>query len=165
MEGKSKLQELIGDELLMNKDGEVKTIPFMDFMQTFRSKGQFVCLYFGAHWAPPSRLFTKTLEKRFYEEVNADGIVAEVIFVTDDRAPDHFERNFSKMPWLAIPYADEHKKQTLKSRFGVCEIPTLVVISANSCELITHDGRDHILDGKAAIKNWTDSMAAQGQPD
>ena len=77
--------------------------------------------------------------------------MAEVIFVTDDRAPDHFERNFLKMPWLAIPYEDEHRKQTLKSRFGVCEIPTLVVITAEDCKVITHDGRDHILEGNDAI--------------
>ena len=64
--------------------------------------------------------------------------------MTDDRAADHFERNLLKMPWMAIHYDDEHKKQTLKSRFGVCEIPTLVVLSAHNCVVVTHDGRDHI---------------------
>ena len=158
------LQDLIGDELLENSNGAVKKISFTDFYSSFNTNGKFVCLYFGAHWAPPSRLFSKSLDERFYKEVNSDSNkVAEVIFVTDDRAPDHFERNFLKMPWLAIPYEDEHRKQTLKSRFGVCEIPTLVVLSASDCRVITHDGRDHILEGNEAIKNWTKTLESRAQ--
>ena len=30
---------------------------------------KFVAIYFGAHWAPPCRLFTKTLTE-FYNETN-----------------------------------------------------------------------------------------------
>ena len=130
MEGASKLNELLGNDLLMAKDGAVSTSSFNDFKQNFT--GKFIGFYFGAHWAPPSRLFTRTLDA-FYKDVNKDSKQFEVVFVTDDRDPAHFERNFKQMPWLAIPYEDEHKKQILKSRFGVCEIPTLVVISADDC--------------------------------
>ena len=70
MEGQNKLQELLGDELLTNSGTAVKKITFNDFYKSFRASGKFICLYFGAHWAPPSRLFTKTLDERFYKEVN-----------------------------------------------------------------------------------------------
>ena len=87
--------------------------------------------------------------------------MAEVIFVTDDRAPDHFERNFKQMPWLAIPYEDENRKQSLKSRFGVCEIPTLVVISPTDCSVVTYDGREAIMAGKQALTKWTEQVNDQ----
>ena len=76
--------------------------------------------------------------------------------MTDDRALDHFERNFKMMPWLAIPYEDENRKQSLKSRFGVCEIPTLVIISATDCTVVTYDGREAIMAGKNALTKWVE---------
>ena len=142
MEATSPLFNLTGSKLLKAVDGKVTTVMFNDFMTEFQKQGKFVCFYFGAHWAPPCRLFTKTLESRFYNEVNTDGKQVEVIFVSDDREEDHFERNFVKMPWLAVPFDDDHRKQTLKSRFGVHEIPTLVVVCPTTGEVITHDGRD-----------------------
>ena len=119
--------------LKKSEEGAIDEISFADWFATFEEKGEFLCLYFGAHWAPPSRLFTQNLEQTFYNLVNAEGLVAEVVFVTHDREQGHFERNFLKMPWLAIPFDDENKKATLGSQFGVCELPTLVVL--------THDGK------------------------
>lgn len=69
-----------------------------------------MCFYFGAHWAPPSRIFTTTLIEKFYNVVNEGGKKAEIIFVSDDREKSHFDRNFLKMPWFSIPFEDEHKK-------------------------------------------------------
>ena len=43
----------------------------------------------------------------------------EIIFITDDRTNDAFDRNFLKMPWLSIPYTQEHRIESLKSRFGI----------------------------------------------
>ena len=159
MEGQSKLNEIIGNNLLqVGEDSAIKTISFNDFKSSF--SGKFVGFYFGAHWAPPSRLFTKTLDT-FYKDVNANGKQLEVVFVTDDRESKHFESNFSKMPWLSIPYDDEHKKQILKSRFGVAEIPTLVIVSAEECQVITHDGRDDISKRGGAIADWEKILAAK----
>ena len=62
------------------------------------------------------------------------------------------------MPWLAIPYEDENRKQSLKSRFGVCEIPTLVIISATDCSVVTYDGREAIMAGKNAIAKWVEQV-------
>ena len=141
MEGQSKLQEIIGDSVIRVEDGAIKKQTFSEFKSGFT--GEFIAFYFGAHWAPPSRLFTNNLTD-FYHHANKESKVVEVVFVTDDRAEDHFNRNFTKMPWAAIPFDDDHKKQILKSRFGVCEIPTLVVISADDCQVITHEGRNDV---------------------
>jgi len=66
----------------------------------------FVAIYFGAHWAPPCRLFTPTLAE-FYNKINQGEKRMEVIFCSIDGNESAFERNFAEMPWAAIPYTDE----------------------------------------------------------
>ena len=155
----NKLQEILGDKLVKVVGDAVTPVDFNNFNNDFAPKGEYVALYFGAHWAPPSRLFTTTLKEKFYQKMNEDNETAgkvEVVFVTDDRAPAHFERNFKLMPWYAIPYDEEHRRQTLKSKYGICELPTLVIVSASTGEVVTHDGRNNVSDGKAAIAKWKD---------
>ena len=65
------LQEIIGDNLLINNGEAISNIDFKTFNTEFSTNGRFVCFYFGAHWAPPSRLFTTNLDK-FYTEINKD---------------------------------------------------------------------------------------------
>ena len=93
----SKLQELLGDTFnRANKDGSVSQVSYADWYKEFAPKGEFVCLYFSAHWAPPCRLFTQILDEDFYQKVNKDGLVAEVIFVTDDRTEAAYLNNIKK---------------------------------------------------------------------
>ena len=87
--------------------------------------------------------------------MNHGKIVVEIIFVTDDREISHFERNFKKMPWLAVPFDDNHKIQNLKSRFGVCDIPTLVVVNPwDDCKVLEHDAVQQIGEGPSVIDKW-----------
>mgnify|MGYP000557003405 FL=1 len=162
----NKLQEILGDKLIKVEGGAISTVEFSAFNTGFAAKGEYVALYFGAHWAPPSRLFTTTLKDKFYTKLNEDQEFAgkvEVIFVTDDRAPDHFERNFKQMPWYAIPYTDEHRRANLKSKYGICELPTLVVISADTGEVVTHDGKNNVSDGKGALAKWKEMKSQSAQ--
>ena len=90
MESNNPLQGLIGDKLLVRQGEEgnhsIAEIPFDEFYQNqIAGKCDFLCFYYGAHWAPPSRLFTQTLIEKFYSVVNSEKKTAEVIFVTDDR--------------------------------------------------------------------------------
>ena len=74
MESPSKtLQDIIGDSILKSDKKEIKTVSYNDFMNGFQANGEFICFYFGAHWAPPCRLFTSNLEQRLYEVLNANG--------------------------------------------------------------------------------------------
>ena len=105
----SALKEIIGETVLARKpdSDELYQIPFDDFFNLQVHGSEYLCLYFGAHWAPPCRIFTTQLDK-FYRKVNKDSKKIEVIFVTEDREKAHFERNFAKMPWFAVPFEDEH---------------------------------------------------------
>ena len=98
-------------------------------------------IYFGAHWAPPCRLFTPALTE-FYAKINEKGKRMELIFCSNDGNEAAFERNYATMPFAAIPYTDEQRIQNLKQRYGINGIPTLVILDFNrGGELISYDGR------------------------
>lgn len=104
------------------------------------------------------------LKDKFYSSLNDDPNYAgkvEIVFVTDDRAPDHFDRNFKQMPWYAIPFSEEHRIANLKSKYGICELPTLVILSATTGEVITHEGKHNVSDGKGALAKWKDMSQQQ----
>ena len=154
MEGANDLKTLIGGDLVKVNGDSIESVKFDKFYSDFSAKGEYICFYFGAHWAPPSRIFTSTLNDSFYEVVNESGKIAEVIFVSDDRAENHFERNFKKMPWYGIPYNNKQVIQTLKSRFSVHDLPTLVVVDPKTLKIVDHEGRDHIQGCEKAIEAW-----------
>ena len=60
-----------------------------------------------------------------------------------------FDRNFKgdkneqAMPWLAVPYDQEDRIQTLKMSYGINGIPTLVVLDPQG-KLITYEARKDI---------------------
>ena len=63
-----------------------------------------------------------------------------MIFCSIDGNEAAFDRNFSEMPWTAIPYTDETRIQNLKQKFSINGIPTLVVLDKKG-EEITKEGR------------------------
>ena len=114
---------------------------------------QFVGIYFGAHWAPPCRRFTETLTGA-YTALNKENKKFEVIFCSSDGNADAFKRNFEGMPWLAIDYSDEATKASLLQRYGVTEIPTLIIIDSEG-NLISYEGSKEILNSPAeALAEW-----------
>tara|TARA_B110000285_G_C14901449_1_gene503483 strand:+ start:118 stop:297 length:180 start_codon:yes stop_codon:yes gene_type:complete len=57
----TKLQEILGDSFIKatsNKKDNFEEITFDEWHKRFEPKGEFICLYFSAHWAPPCRLFS-----------------------------------------------------------------------------------------------------------
>ena len=123
---------------------------------------KYIGLYFGAHWAPPCRLFTTSLST-FYTEINASSKQLEVIFVSIDGNQDAFERNYAEMPWLAIPYTDEARISSLKQRYGINGIPTLVILDPQG-SLVTYEGRKDIMkDTAQCIKEWDADKAREQQ--
>ena len=100
------MESILGAAPLTNaKNEEVK-------ITELTAEPKFIGLYFGAHWAPPCRKFTTKLTE-VYNELNKDGKVLEVIFVSSDGNEDHFKANLASMPWTAVQYNEKATKDKL----------------------------------------------------
>ncbi len=113
-----------------------------------------VGIYFSAHWCPPCRAFTPSLVE-FHKKMTQQGKPFEIVFVSSDQSKSEMY-NYMKemeMPWLALPFGDEHK-EALSKKFGVRGIPKLVIIDSNG-ELITGNGRGDVSkSGAKAFDSW-----------
>jgi len=136
--------------------------PACDLLQTARGPAvslitalaskKVIGLYFSADWCGPCRAFTPRLVQ-FYNDLkarNADDF--EIVFVSRDRSAASFVAYYSKMPWLAISYADNDVAAVLGDRYGVSGIPALVLLDANGV-LATVKGRE-LVTGKPAAFPW-----------
>ena len=90
---------------------------------------KYVGLYFGAHWAPCCRRFTEQMCDD-YAAINANAKELELVFVSKDGNQAAFDRNFAEMPWKAVKYDDEARKKSLEQKYGIMEIPTLIIVNA-----------------------------------
>jgi len=88
----------------------------------------------------PCRGFTPQLAKRYLTQEDKD---IEVVFVSSDKNDDDFNRYFGTMPWLALPFSDQARKEALGQKFGVRGIPTLVVLD-NKGNTLTTEGRGQV---------------------
>ena len=75
------IPELVGDHVMKVTNDEIEQKEFAPIFEENKDSTEFYLLYFGAHWAPPCRLFLTTLEK-WYNKVNDKSKRVEVIFVT-----------------------------------------------------------------------------------
>ena len=147
------LKKLVGDKVLVKTGADShKEVAVAEFAKEIGNP-EFLGFYFGAHWAPPCRLFTTNLAE-FYSKVNKESKVIEIVFVKEDREKGHFERNFNKMPWASIPYDSDQVCQTLKSKYGVADLPTLVIVSSKDFNIVSHQARDSVSNADKALKEW-----------
>mmetsp|Transcript_9769 Transcript_9769/g.14570 ORF Transcript_9769/g.14570 Transcript_9769/m.14570 type:complete len:145 (-) Transcript_9769:30-464(-) len=112
------MENLFGSQL-QGKQGEIP-ISSLDSVK-------YVLVYFSAHWCPPCKGFTPKLAM-FYDEVNASQKQLEVIYVSADRTAEQFNEYFSEMPWVAVPFSDHPKRNSLAQTFKVQGIPALYLI-------------------------------------
>ncbi|KAF8016572.1 hypothetical protein BT93_H1941 [Corymbia citriodora subsp. variegata] len=105
------------DFLIRNNGDQVKVASL---------KGKKIGFYFSASWCGPCQRFTPTLVQ-VYNELSPKGDL-EIIFVSADEDEESFGEYFSKMPWLAIPFSDSDKRDSLDELFEVRGIPHLVFL-------------------------------------
>ena len=116
--------------------------------------GKTVLLYFSASWCPPCKGFTPILAA-FYNKLK-DEKNFEVVFVTwDEEEPDFNEYYQGHMPWLSMKFNSESERQALTQKYDFESIPTLVVVNADSGELLTAGGRNWVVkDPSGASFPW-----------
>ena len=66
--------------------------------------GKHVGVYYSASWCPPCQKFTPILAAAL-PALSTKGL--EIVFVSHDRTEAAFEEYYGRMPWLAVPFADE----------------------------------------------------------
>ncbi|CAG7725675.1 unnamed protein product [Allacma fusca] len=120
-------------------------IPYSD-----QNKNDFKGFFFGAYWCPPCRTFSGSLIE-VYNNVRKQGKNFQVVFVSSDRSKESFERFFSPMPWPAIPYEDEKRRQELTECFNVKAIPSLIIVDDQTEKIITAEGRLEINEDLEAL--------------
>ena len=148
------MESIIGESFRKGKD----TVSLDSVMQA----KDFIAVYFGAHWAPPCRLFTPQLAE-FYKKINSDAFRMEVIFCSIDGSPEAFERNFADMPWSAVPYSEDQRIQNLKQKFGINGLPTLIVLDKRG-DIVSYDGRLDIQNHQeGAFEIWQKKAASMIQ--
>ena len=105
-------------------------------------------IYFGAHWAPPSRKFTNDLNL-FYDKVNAGASshekVLEVVFASMDGSIKAFEENLAKMHWFGLPYEEEARLAALKVKYDISQLPMLVIVTTDGSKVLSKDARQDIV--------------------
>ena len=139
------------------------------------------------------------MDQEFYKKVNANGLVCEVIFCTDDRTLDAYNHNMlcgsakkpeeganandageddledmdSPMPWPAITFENDVKRNNLKLRYCVKTMPNLVVViwehpleeGKEGIRLIEHYGRLDIRNPEAALAKWRKEVVEPWEDD
>ncbi|KAL0912599.1 hypothetical protein M5K25_018581 [Dendrobium thyrsiflorum] len=123
------------DFLVRNNGDEVKISEL---------EGKTVGLYFSGSWCGPCRRFTPILVEAYTELASRDSNF-EIVFVSSDEDEEDFSDYFSKMPWLAIPFSDDHKRDSLDGVFDVEGIPALVIIDKNG-EVLTDEAVEVVRD-------------------
>ena len=121
---------------------------------------KFVLLFFSAAWCPPCQQFTQVL-KDFYHEVNIDGKVIEVLYISLDRNEAEFKDAYAKMPWLTYRFENEmHTK--IREYYDIKGVPYCFVLDPVTGFLISKKGRKDICDlGVTCLKNWADEISEQ----
>ena len=122
-EGES-LEALLGPTLVSAGGGTTATSQLV---------GMPVAIYFSAHWCPPCRFFTPQLAD-FYRAIQRDA-KGQIVFVSLDNDEEQFDEYLDEMPWLAVPFSDEKRREAIQGKFQVQGVPTLVVLDAQVASL------------------------------
>lgn len=121
-------------------ESRVKQLSTMDALHGTSA----VLIYFACESSLPSRKFTPTL--KVFHKMHAQSKGFEIVFVSDDPDEDTFNRYYSEMPWLAVPYECRDVAAALRRKLQIPAVaPSLVVVGRNG-DIATVDGRSKVME-------------------
>lgn len=100
-------------------------------------------LLFSAHWCKSCQEFTSLLEE-FYQKLKLMGADFQIIFISSDQNVNAFNKYFSKMPWIAVPFGDD-RIAVLRTKYRIIELPSLVFIDPFSGKVLSIEGKEIVL--------------------
>ncbi|XP_059722253.1 nucleoredoxin [Haemorhous mexicanus] len=132
------LTDLLG-EVLVAADGEEVAV------SALAARGvSLVGLYFGCSLGGPCAQLGASLAA-FYgrfrgEAAAAGGQRLEIVFVSAEQEQQQWQEAVRAMPWLALPFADKHRKLKLWNKYRVSNIPSLIFIDACTGKVVCRNG-------------------------
>lgn len=123
------------------------------------SSTKYVLVYFSASWCKPCQAFTPALDM-FYDSINSFDKDVEVIYVSRDNTPEEFNEYYSKMPWLAVPFEDATRRQSLKDTFNSRSIPSLYLINSSGAIKKEDCVQDVKNKGPLCISDWNQALSS-----
>ncbi|XP_071673223.1 nucleoredoxin isoform X3 [Patagioenas fasciata] len=132
------LSEVLG-EVLVTADGEEVAV------SALAARGvSLVGLYFGCSLGGPCAQLGASLAA-FYgrfrgEAAAAGGQRLEIVFVSAEQEQQQWQEAVRAMPWLALPFADKHRKLKLWNKYRVSNVPSLIFIDATTGKVVCRNG-------------------------
>ncbi|KAM6315577.1 nucleoredoxin [Podargus strigoides] len=132
------LSEVLG-EVLVAADGEEVAV------SALAARGvSLVGLYFGCSLGGSCAQLGASLAAfygRFRGEAAAGGGQRlEIVFVSAEQEQQQWQEAVRAMPWLALPFADKHRKLKLWNKYRVSNIPSLIFIDASTGKVVCRNG-------------------------
>lgn len=118
---------------------------------------QMVCLFFGAGWCPICQTFLPKLIE-FYNEVNIEEKVLEIIYISKDKTKEDFDEFIKEMPWLCMEFGFKNIKRLIEIH-EVKGIPLLAPLrkSGSIGTIVTYEGKKDVYElGEDAFQKWID---------
>ena len=78
----------------------------------------------------------------------------EIVLVSSDRDEKEWKKNFSTMPWMSLPWADE-RADKLRAKFNILGVPVLVILDATTGFVVTATARKDLKkEVQEVYANW-----------
>ena len=133
-----------------------------DVIEAFPLKENYItCLYISAKWCPLCVTFTPVLID-FYNEINIEEKLLEIIFISRDKTKDEFEEVYKEMPWLAFQYGDSRMKKLIEAH-DVKGIPVLIVLKKNGEAATPHGKKDIMTEGYDVFQKWVQLVGKKNE--
>ncbi|XP_042686251.1 nucleoredoxin [Centrocercus urophasianus] len=133
------LAEVLG-EVLVSADGEEVAV------SALAARGvSLVGLYFGCSLSGPCAQLGASLAA-FYGRFRGEAAAAsgaqrlEIVFVSAEQEQQQWQEAVRAMPWLALPFAEKHRKLKLWNKYRVSNIPSLIFIDASTGKVVCRNG-------------------------
>eukprot|EP00758_Cryptobia_borreli_P003782 Tbor_TRINITY_DN3978_c0_g1::TRINITY_DN3978_c0_g1_i2::g.706::m.706/K17609/NXN; nucleoredoxin len=127
----SAIKNILGVSTILGKTGSIDVSSLT---------GKKVMLYFSASWCPPCRGFTPVLSEYYTKHKDTKGF--DIIFMSWDEELEDFDGYYAKHPWLAMKYDDaQSKMEDLNKKYGVESIPTIIIVDADTGDVISKNAR------------------------
>ena len=106
-----------------------------------------ILLYFGACWSTQCKDLNPYLILA-YNQINRDGKVVEIVYVSLDSTENQFRECFREMPWLAVSRRNLDIIDELRVLCGVSSVPQLILVNTRG-EILKKDCIDDVLQSGA----------------